>query len=321
MIADPCPTCRGDGRVEAARTVEVKIPAGADTGLRLLMPGEGDAGQPGAERGDLELVVRIAEHPDFQRDGVHLGCAVPVSFSQAALGATIEIPTLTGHAKLVVPPGAQSHTEIRIAGEGMPELRVDRRGQPVANSRRGDLRVLIVVETPTNLNPRQEELLRELAGLETRKLLLRNAASSISSRAGSLQLNKRSIDGTKNMTKETQAAEEKPMPDKEDAPAPNLPSRKRPLFRQLAKTTSQRDDLLRTLADYENSRKRSARATSKSNASSPTSNWRAICCRRWTIWIGPWPRPSKPATKGRCSRASWQRSCRCSTCSNGMASR
>lgn len=166
IIADPCGTCRGDGRVEATRTVEVRIPAGSDTGMRLLLPGEGDAGQPGAERGDLELVVRVAEHPDFQRDGVHLVCAVPVSFSQAALGAIIEIPTLTGKTKLTIPRGAQSHTELRVPGEGLPELRVDRRGQPVSSGRRGDLRVLIVVETPTALDKRHEELLRELAEIE-----------------------------------------------------------------------------------------------------------------------------------------------------------
>ncbi len=165
VIADPCPACRGDGRLEADRTVEARIPAGADTGLRLLLPGEGDAGQPGAERGDLELVVRVAEHPDFQRDGVNLVCAMPVSFSQAALGATIEVPTLTGRAPLNI-PRTQSHTELRVPGEGLPELRVDRRGQPVTSSRRGDLRVLLVVETPSNLNERQEELLRELASLD-----------------------------------------------------------------------------------------------------------------------------------------------------------
>ena len=79
-----CSTCRGEGRIDATRNVDVRVPAGAHTGLRLLLPGEGDAGQPGAERGDLELVVRIAEHADFQRDGNNLVCAVPISFSQAA---------------------------------------------------------------------------------------------------------------------------------------------------------------------------------------------------------------------------------------------
>lgn len=170
IIADPCGTCRGDGRVEATRSVDVRIPAGSDTGMRLLLPGEGDAGQPGAERGDLELVVQIAEHADFKRDGIHLVCAVPVSFGQAALGASIEIPTLTGKTKLNVPKGTQSHTELRVSGEGLPELRVDRRGQPVNSGRRGDLRVLVVVETPTAIDKRQEELLRELSDIEHKKV-------------------------------------------------------------------------------------------------------------------------------------------------------
>jgi molecular chaperone DnaJ len=134
------------------------------------MPGEGDAGQPGAERGDLELVVRIAEHADFQRDGIHLVSAVPITYSQAALGAVIEIPTLTAKTKLNVPRGTQSHSEIRIHGEGLPELRVDRRGQPVSGGRRGDLRVLVVIETPANLSSRQEELLRELAESEHKRV-------------------------------------------------------------------------------------------------------------------------------------------------------
>ncbi len=166
VIAEPCPACRGDGRVEEKRTIEVSIPAGADTGLRLLLPGEADAGQPGAGRGDLELEVRIADHPDFQRDGMNLICAVPITFSQAALGATIEIPTLTGKTNLEIPAGTQSHTELRVPGEGLPELRVDRRGQPLSSSRRGVLRVMVVVETPMNLEPRQLEIFRELAEID-----------------------------------------------------------------------------------------------------------------------------------------------------------
>ena len=134
------------------------------------MPGEGDAGQPGAERGDLELVVRVAEHADFQRDGFNLVCAVPISFSQAALGAVLEIPTLTGKTKLTVPRGTQSHTEIRVSGEGLPELRVDRRGQPVNSGRRGDLRAVLVVETPQNLDKRQEELFRELSTIDHKEV-------------------------------------------------------------------------------------------------------------------------------------------------------
>ena len=111
-------------------------------------------------------MVRIAENPDFQRDGVHLLSAIPISYSQAALGTTVEIPTLTGKAKLTIPRGTQSHTELRVPGEGMPELRVDRRGAAMSSTRRGDLRVMVVIETPQQLSKRQEELLRELAELE-----------------------------------------------------------------------------------------------------------------------------------------------------------
>lgn len=166
VIADPCPKCKGDGRTEMNRTVTITVPAGADTGLRMLIGSEGDAGQPGAARGDLEVVIRVAEHPDFQRDGVHLLCAVPITFTQAALGTTIEVATLTGKAKLTIPRGTQSHSEFRIRNEGMPELTVDRRGTPVNSGRRGDLRVLAVVETPTNLGKHEEELLRQLAAVE-----------------------------------------------------------------------------------------------------------------------------------------------------------
>jgi molecular chaperone DnaJ len=95
---------------------------------------------------------------------------VPIAYSQAVLGATIEIPTLTGRTNLVVPKGTQSHTELRVHGEGLPELRVDRRGQPVPNGRRGDLRVLVVIETPHSPTKRQEELLRELAEIEQKQV-------------------------------------------------------------------------------------------------------------------------------------------------------
>jgi molecular chaperone DnaJ len=157
IISDPCGSCRGQGKVEANRELEVTIPPGVDTGVRLQMRGEGEAGDPGAPRGDLEMVVRVSEDSDFKRDGNNLICAVPITFSQAALGATIDIPTLLGKASLTIPRGTQTHEEIRISGEGMPSLR---------GSRRGDLRVLVIIETPTALSKRQEELLRELAEIE-----------------------------------------------------------------------------------------------------------------------------------------------------------
>ena len=161
VVADPCPKCRGAGRRNVERTVEVNVPPGVDTGMRLQVRGEGEAGDPGAPRGDLELIVRVADHADFKRDGDNLLCAVPVTISQAALGAKIEIPTLAGKTTLTVPKGTQSHTEIRVPGEGLPGLR---------NGRKGDLRVVVVVETPTTLTKRQEELLRELAEIDHKEV-------------------------------------------------------------------------------------------------------------------------------------------------------
>jgi molecular chaperone DnaJ len=171
VIADPCLACRGGGRTEVERTISVTIPPGADTGLRLFVGGEGDAGEPGAPRGDLELVVRVAEHRVFKREGADLFIEeFPITFSQAALGATIEIPTLFGLTKLTVPPGTQTGTEFRVRQGGMPELKVTRQGTPVESTRNGDLRVTVLVETPTHLTKRQEELLRELAEMEHKQV-------------------------------------------------------------------------------------------------------------------------------------------------------
>jgi molecular chaperone DnaJ len=160
-VSDPCSKCRGSGRRHVERTVEVNVPAGVDTGMRLTLRGEGEHGEPGAPPGDLEMVVRVAEHPDFKRDGSNLLCAVPITYSQAALGAKIEIPTLTGKTTLNIPRGTQSHSELRISGEGAPNLR---------NGRKGDLRVVVVVETPAQMTKRQEELLRELAEIEHKEV-------------------------------------------------------------------------------------------------------------------------------------------------------
>lgn len=158
VITDPCGTCRGNGRVEARRTIEVEIPPGVDTGNRIRYAGEGDAGDPGAPRGDLEFVIRVREHRFFQRDGHNLICAWPVTFSQAALGAAIEITTLTGQkVRHELPRGIQTHEVIRIPGHGMPNPR---------GGRKGDLLVQIVVETPTQLTPEQEQLFRRLAEIE-----------------------------------------------------------------------------------------------------------------------------------------------------------
>lgn len=165
ILTDPCGQCRGGGRIEVARTIEVSIPPGVDHGNRVRIQGEGEAGAPGGRRGDLYCLIRLREHPLFQRDGPHLVCRVPVTFAQAALGAEIDVPTLDGTIKHQLPRGTQSQEVLRIAGRGMPTVRSDGRAGRV-----GDLLVQILVETPRSLTKRQEELLRELAELDQKNV-------------------------------------------------------------------------------------------------------------------------------------------------------
>ena len=160
IITDPCPTCRGRCRIEAQRSVDVEIPPGVFTRVGLTKQGEGNAGEPGGPRGDLVVVIQIEDHPIFERDDenhVELRCSVPITFSQAALGADIEIPTLDGPKPHKLKPGVQSGDEVRVKGKGMPHLRT---------GKRGDLVVELVVETPRTLTKRHEELFRELAEIE-----------------------------------------------------------------------------------------------------------------------------------------------------------
>jgi molecular chaperone DnaJ len=157
VVTDPCPNCRGRGRETLRRTLEVSIPPGVDTGTAVRYGGEGEAGDPGAPRGDLYCVIRVREHRFFQRDGSNLVCQVPITFSQAALGAEIEIPTLNGTKQHTLKRGVQSGDVLHVPGEGMPSLR---------NGRKGELLVQIIVETPKQLTKRQEELFRELAEIE-----------------------------------------------------------------------------------------------------------------------------------------------------------
>lgn len=161
VIIDPCAACHGEGRVEIKRSIDVRIPAGVASGMEDVYRGEGEAGQPGAPRGDLVVEFRVRDHPFFKRDGDHLVCQVPITFSQAALGGEIEVPSLEGRVLHNLQRGIQSGEAVRISGKGMPNLR---------SGRRGDLYVVVVVETPKNLTKRQEELLRELAEIDKKQV-------------------------------------------------------------------------------------------------------------------------------------------------------
>ena len=158
VITDPCPQCRGEGRIQVRRTIEVHIRPGVDSGDRMRLPGEGEAGAPGGPRGDLYCLIRVREHSLFRREGPHLICQVPITISQAALGGEIQVPTLEGPITHSLKHGVQSHEVVRITGLGLPNLR--------GGGRRGDLLVQVVVETPRSLTKRQEELFRELAEID-----------------------------------------------------------------------------------------------------------------------------------------------------------
>jgi molecular chaperone DnaJ len=154
VVRDRCPDCRGAGRVEGQQTVKVRVPPGVDEGTRLRLTGEGEAGIAGGPPGDLYVVIAMKPHSLFTRDGQDLHCEVPISFTQAALGAEIEVPTLDGKLKQRITEGAQSGKVIRLRGKGLPSLR---------SSARGDQHLHLFVEVPTRLSKRQRELLEELA--------------------------------------------------------------------------------------------------------------------------------------------------------------
>jgi molecular chaperone DnaJ len=153
MVTDPCATCRGAGRIKKHKTLSVKIPAGVDEGDRIRLSGEGEAGVNGGPPGDLYVVIHLKEHSVFQRDGDDLHCEMPISFSQAALGGEIEIPTLDGSAKIKVPAETQTGQVFRLRGKGIKGVR---------STYPGDLLCEVVIETPVRLTERQKELLREL---------------------------------------------------------------------------------------------------------------------------------------------------------------
>jgi molecular chaperone DnaJ len=152
IIKDPCNSCHGEGRVQKSKTLNVKIPAGVDTGDRIRLSGEGEAGESGATAGDLYVQVHVKEHHIFERDGNNLYCEVPVSFAMAALGGEVEVPTLDGRVSLKVPEETQTGRMFRMRGKGVKGVR----GGGV-----GDLIVKLLVETPVKLSAKQKELLRE----------------------------------------------------------------------------------------------------------------------------------------------------------------
>ena len=154
VIKNPCPTCGGDGLVLDLVEREVTIPAGVDSQTRLRLSGEGDPSPNGGPPGDCYCFITVKDHPLFQRDGQNLICQVPITYSQAALGAMVEVPTLEGRDELSIPPGTQPGSVFRLRGRGMPDPR--HRGV-------GDLLVQVNLEIPRSLTERQEQLLRELA--------------------------------------------------------------------------------------------------------------------------------------------------------------
>jgi molecular chaperone DnaJ len=157
VIRDKCPACGGDGVTEERVERRVTIPAGVDSDVRVRLAGEGEPGGNGGPPGDCYCVIEIEEHPFLTRDGRDLHCEVPITFTQAALGATVEVPTLDGPKPLQVVRGTQAGDVVRVRGLGMPEVR----GRGI-----GDLHVHLHVEVPKTLSPRAEELLRELAAEE-----------------------------------------------------------------------------------------------------------------------------------------------------------
>ena len=153
VITDPCPSCRGHGRVEEHKTLSVKVPPGVDTGDRIRLAGEGEAGENGGPPGDLYVQVNVKPHEIFTREDSHLFCEVPISFTTAALGGELEVPTLDGKVMLKIPAGTQTGRMFRMRGKGV---------KPVRGGAVGDLMCRVLVETPVKLTSEQEDLLRQL---------------------------------------------------------------------------------------------------------------------------------------------------------------
>ena len=154
VIKTPCNTCKGKGKVRRTQKIRVKVPAGVDEGQSVRVRGEGCVGANGGPNGDLLVEILIRDHPIFTRDGVDVLCEVPISFTQAALGAQIQVPTLDGKVSFDIPEGTQTGTTFTLSGKGIPYVGASRR--------RGDELFTVVVETPTKLTREQKDLLRQL---------------------------------------------------------------------------------------------------------------------------------------------------------------
>lgn len=154
IITNPCPGCRGAGRAQVSKSVHLKIPAGVETGSRLRLRGEGEEGEFGGQNGDLYVFIHVESHEIFERRGYDTYCRIPISFVQASLGATVAVPTLNGEEKVKIPRGTQNGDTFRLKGKGIPHLR---------GYGRGDQIIETAIKIPTNLNKKQEELLREFA--------------------------------------------------------------------------------------------------------------------------------------------------------------
>lgn len=154
VVSNPCPKCNGQGRVEKRKKIQLHIPAGVDTGSRLRVSGEGEAGVRGGPRGDLYVVIHVRKHEVFERDGENVHCEIPVDFPTAALGGTVKVPTVSGTAEVRVPAGTQHGARFRLRGKGLPSLR---------GGGRGDQYVHVAVEVPTNLSSQQKQALQAFA--------------------------------------------------------------------------------------------------------------------------------------------------------------
>lgn len=167
-IKEKCPTCHGQGRVKKQKKIHIKIPAGIDDGQQIRVPGKGEAGANGGPSGDLYVVVQVKRHEFYQREGDHIFCEMPITYTQAALGDEIEVPTVHGKVKLKVPAGTQTGKTFRLKGKGAPNVR---------GYGHGDQHVKIRVITPTNLTERQKELLREFNELSGNEPMDENEGS------------------------------------------------------------------------------------------------------------------------------------------------